>query len=77
MFERKITKCVAATIPHFIANSAMLHHLASQIAARLLTYSIDVRRELSLSKYNCYICDTEYNIMHEPIMTSYESITVP
>ncbi|GMN64518.1 hypothetical protein TIFTF001_033591 [Ficus carica] len=43
------------------ASSAMLHHLASQIAARLLTYSIDVRHELSLSKYNFDIRDTNHN----------------
>ncbi|GMN21147.1 hypothetical protein TIFTF001_048838, partial [Ficus carica] len=42
---------LAATIPYFTASSAMLHHLASQIAARLLTYSIDA--ELYLPRMLC------------------------
>ncbi|GMN61454.1 hypothetical protein TIFTF001_030544 [Ficus carica] len=62
--------------PSHISQSAepALHSIASEIAGRLLTYSIDVRRELSLSKYNCYIRDIKHIIMHEPVMISYESI---
>ena len=52
---------VAVTIPNFTASSAMLHHLAAKIAAWLFSYSIDVRRELSLSKYNFNIRKTNHN----------------
>ena len=70
-FFQKLWQC-----PSHISQSAApaFHSIASEIAGRILTYSIDVRRELSLSKYNYYIRDTKHIIVHEPIIISYESI---
>ncbi|GMN37677.1 hypothetical protein TIFTF001_042671 [Ficus carica] len=46
---------ICSKCPSHISQSAepVLHSIASEIAGRLLTYSIDVRRELSLSKRSC------------------------
>ncbi|GMN59737.1 hypothetical protein TIFTF001_028824 [Ficus carica] len=49
------TPWLRATCPSHISQSAApaFHSIASEIAGRILTYSIDVRRELSLSKRSC------------------------
>ncbi|GMN32096.1 hypothetical protein TIFTF001_041680 [Ficus carica] len=57
-FELNWTGCHNHSMAVRHARPATLPHLASEIARRLLTYSTDVRRELSLSKYNYVTRDT-------------------
>ncbi|GMN20897.1 hypothetical protein TIFTF001_039976 [Ficus carica] len=65
----ELTKDVAA-YPLLHSCPAKLHHLVSEFASRLFTYSMDIRRELSLSKYNYFI----RNINNYKLSIAYHNI---